>query len=64
MSLVGKVTKDDFRVIFDNNRRFPTTVFWGEVKIYELRRTIERDRPLKEGWKTIIPIDIEEVVCH
>ena len=64
MSAIGKVTKDDFRVIFDNDRRFPNTVFWGEVNMYELRHTIELDRPLKEGSTTIIPIDIEEVVCH
>lgn len=64
MSAIGKVTKDDFRVIFDNDRRFPNTVFSGEVNMYGLRHTIELDRPLKEGNKTIIPIDIEEVVCH
>ena len=32
--------------------------------MYELRHTIELDRPLKEGRKTIIPIDIEKVDCH
>lgn len=32
--------------------------------MYKLRHTIELDRPLKEGSKTIIPIDIEEVDCH
>lgn len=63
MSAIGKVTKDDFRVTFDNDRRFPNTVFSGEVNMYELRHTIELDRPLK-GSKTIIPIDIEEAVCH